>query len=164
MPLLKPNPGDLADRKSIIELKLVHIDHHLSETTSMPNKEKGGPAITRIVASKNTGNAQPFLDELELIEAKLKSVWIPDIENKSDLIAKYDELYEQLEDVNSKLWDLEDNIRVLKSAPDKFQEQANARVAEVAFAIVDTNDKRSAIIQQINALWGMKTKEKLYNQ
>src|ERR1039458_8900941 len=97
MPLLKPNPGDLADRQTILSLKIDHIDNEFDETTKMPEPEKGGGVVTRtIITNKSKVNAHPFFDELELIQNKLKTAWIPDISDKPGMIEKYDTLYDQL--------------------------------------------------------------------
>lgn len=138
-----------------------HSDVEFDENTDM--KQSGGVLSRTVIPNKNKTNVHPFLDELELIASKLKSAWIPDIEVNPSAIEAYDKLYDELLETNSTLWNLEDQIRVLKSAPKEHSIEAYKRAAEVAFAIVDNNDKRSELVQKINALWNINQKEKLYD-
>ena len=79
-------------------------------------------------------------------------------------VEEYDKLYAMLADTNSQLWDLEDKIRALKSAPATFEGAADwlVTVKDTAFEIVTQNDKRAETIKWINALWGYNRQEKMY--
>lgn len=141
-----------------------HSDVEFDETTiDLSKKDNITGGLSRVVIpNKSKVNVHPFLDELELIASKLKSAWIPDIEHKQGAIEEYDKLYDELLETNSQLWDLEDKIRVLKSAPAEHSVEAYKRAADIAFEIVDANDRRSSLVQKINALWNINQKEKLY--
>lgn len=165
MLLFKTDPGQLVDRQTILELKIEHSNVEFEpEKTDIISDKRGSRVLQRTVVNKNALGTKIhlFFDELELIQKALLEKWIPDIYNSDDKVKSYDELYEQLSEVNSQLWDLEDQIRILRDAPDKFEELAAKRAAEVAFAIADLNDKRAGIVKQFNSLWNVNTEEKQY--
>ena len=163
MRLIKPNPGELADRQTILELKInkanVEFDEDRADALTSKNKNMG---VSRVLVNKNAIDVTPFLDELELVRKHLTQNWVPDIANKPGVVEQYDALYQQLSEVNEQLWTLENQIRVLRVAPDKDMDAACRRAQEVAFAIADANDKRSELVKAIDALWGYKTQEKFY--
>lgn len=165
MSIMRLLPGDLADRQSIVELKINHSNAEFDEEEANPfaAKRTSGAGIARVLINKGAINVAPFLDELDLIRKKLEKEWIPDLQ-RNNKVEAYDKLYTELEETNSQLWDLEDKIRALKSAPDAYEGQTNWLnvVKDTAFDIVTKNDKRSVLIKQINALWGYTTQEKLY--
>lgn len=162
MLLFKTTPGELADRQTILELKIEHLNEIEVEDEPTVHKTTATSVVARhIVKNASKVNPQPFLDELELIQESLKKNWFGHTATDA-IVQKYDALFEQLEQVNLDLWNLEDKARVLRDAPDKMQAAANARAAEVLYAINNSNDKRNEIKKQIDALWGYKTQEKLY--
>lgn len=168
MLLFKTTPGELADRQTILELKIEHLNEiEVDDDPTVQSTSSRGVVARHVVKNASKINPQPFLDELELIQECLKTKWftpeIVDI-NKFMIVERYDALFDQLEQVNLDIWNLEDNARILRDAPDKFKEAAAIRAAEVLFAINDNNDKRCEIKKQIDALWGYKTQEKLYDK
>jgi hypothetical protein len=163
MSLIKPKPGDLVDRQSILELKIAHVESQ-KDFDNEPEQVVAHGAVARTVVSNPTKiNVHPFVDELELIVSYLKKNWIPDILLDEDKVHAYDAHYEALKEVNAQLWDLEDKARTLRDAPDNFQEEACRRAAEVLFSITSLNDKRADIVRRINKLWSIDLQEKLYD-
>lgn len=64
------------------------------------------------------------------------------------------DLYDQLVDVNDRLWDIEDEIRH-KERRNEFDK----RFVELARSVYRVNDERFALKDQINALTGSEIKE-----
>jgi hypothetical protein len=84
--------------------------------------------------------------ELELLYDKVKNVSIDAL------------LLSELKDVNQKLWNIEDQIRIYESIH-KFDDE----FIELARAVYITNDKRAELKRQINFLSGSKLiEEKSY--
>lgn len=135
MRLMKPAPGEIADRQTILNLKA-----------------KFGEAKGL--------NVQPFIDENELCQQYLEKNWFPDL--KAQDAEEYDSLLSDLEEINLQVWQLTDQSHTLKEAPDRFQALANQRAAEVLFMITDMNDKRAEIVYQINGLFQLKVQEKIF--
>src|SRR5580704_13506540 len=152
MPLLKPMPGDLADRQSILELKINHCNAEFDEDKSLPKGKMLG--MTRTLVNKNAVNVAPFIDELDLIRKELTEKWVPDL-IKLNRVEAYDKLYDEISEVNSSLWELEDKIRALKAAPSFVESRDKdwlVRVMETSFEITDANDKRAVLVKSINKL------------
>jgi hypothetical protein len=164
MKLIRPSPGELADRQTILELKINHADIEIGDEESKLIKTKKGSAnvVRTVIDNPTKVNVQPFFDELELVQTRLKENWIPNITMHEEAVKAYDDLYEQLAKTNEQLWDLEDQARVLRDAPDKFQELACKRAAEVLFTITDLNERRASLVQEINKIWKITSQEKLY--
>ena len=164
MPLLKPLPGDLADRQSIIELKINHCNAEFDEdqTTPFTNPKTSG-GMSRVIVNKDAINVAPFLDELDLIRKELEKKWVPDL-IAMNKVEQYDVLYSELESINSQLWTLEDKIFALRMAPERITKTPDwiSQTSETGILISEKNAKRSEIIKEINALWGYKTQEKMY--
>jgi hypothetical protein len=172
MPLLKPLPGDLADRQCILELKINHCTAEFDEESNDPftrkrtlvtGKTETTVGIARVLVSKGAADVTPFIDELDLIRKELEKKWVPDLITKNK-VEEYDKLYDQLNEANTTLWGLEDTIRALKASPEDMESTLNwlKRVKDTAFDIVIQNDARSEVIKQINALWGWNRQEKMY--
>jgi hypothetical protein len=174
MPLLKPLPGDLADRQSILELKIDHCDVDLD---AYGTDEHGQPVlksgkvqgvksgkVERFVAPKGSTDSRviAFVDEHQLILNAIEKNFTLDKQNDQAFVDKYDKLYQELAETNSALWTLEDQARILRAAPDKFVHAAAVRAAEVLFAITETNDKRAELMREINKMWNYNNKEKMY--
>jgi|SRR5580692_10274674 hypothetical protein len=157
--LLKPLPGDLADRQTIVELKVNHCNAEFDQDQAQPQGKMLG--MTRTLVNKNSVNAAPFLDELEMLRNELSKKWVPSLVSLNRVEA-YDKLYDQLAETNGELWELEDKIRALKAAPYQKEQPWLIRVMETAFDIVTQNDKRSELIKAINKLWNYNTQEKMY--
>ena len=168
MPLLKPLPGDLADRQSIIELKINHCnaefdEDHKNAFTAGVDVSNTSMTMARTLVNKDAINVAPFLDELDLIRKELEKKWVPDL-IAMNKVEQYDVLYSELESINSQLWVLEDKIFALRMAPERIAKTPDwiSQTSETGIMISETNAKRSEIIKQINALWGYKTQEKMY--
>lgn len=135
MRLIRPNPGELADRQTIVQLK------------------------AKFGAEKKL-NIQPFLDENEVCQRYLEKNWFPDIlRGKEDT---FNALFEQLAEVNLQIWKLTDQQHILRDAPDRLMPQAAKRAAECLFDIADLNDKRADLVCSINALFRVNVQEKIY--
>lgn len=81
------------------------------------------------------------------------------LESQNPLAQTSDTLFEQLSDVNIRLWNLEDHIRA-KSTKQEFDET----YIELAEAIHKTNDKRCQLKRAINTKYGSEiVEEKIYN-
>ena len=90
-------------------------------------------------------------EELSLLESYL---------NKIIQDAKVNEYLEMLIDVNSKLWDIENNIRDCERSK-KFDQE----FIDLARKVYLTNDKRSEIKSEINKYFGSELVEiKSYNK
>ena len=171
MRMFKPAPGEMVDRMTILLLKLAHttelssIEPRGEDTKSIPGeKGKASRVIVRTRVDSSTLNSKEhiFLDELDLVRNHLIDNWIPDIADKPDKVESYDRLYDDLSDINAQLWDLEDQSRVLRSAPNPKDQKVIENKAELLDSISTLNDKRANIVKEINALWNINTSEKLY--
>lgn len=165
MPLLKPLPGDLADRQSILELKINHSNAEFDEDKPQdPYVDHGHVMqVARTLVNKNAINVAPFLDELDLVRKELEKKWVPDL-IAMNKVEQYDNLYSQLEEVNKQLWDMEDKMCALRMAPERVTKTPDwiSQTSDTGIAISEQNHKRSELIKQINAIWGYKTQEKMY--
>ena len=167
MPLLpRPLPGDLADRQSILQLKIDHsnIDEFNDDQKGEHGKTKG--TVNRVTLPKGSANPRTvqFMEEHALILKAIQANFTLDLQNNQMFQDKYDAKYSELAEVNATLWKLEDEIRALKQGTPKVSPGHTwlVRVADTAFDIVVHNDKRSELIKQINAMWHYTTNEKLY--
>jgi len=102
-----------------------------------------------------------LLDKLSILELKLKS--IQDSNKKLNIQKEYDmliqfatillsnelvaEQYKKLQEINSKLWNIEDSIR-LKEKQKIFDDE----FIGLARSVYVTNDKRAAIKKNINLI------------
>ncbi len=111
---IKISPGELLDKITILELKLLKI----SDQAKLDN----------IMSEFDSLN--PFVDQLlEEFKKPLKDKYL------------------HLSEVNGKLWDIEDKIRV-KEKNKKFDEE----FIELARSVYIQNDKRSVIKKYINLM------------
>lgn len=102
-----------------------------------------------------------IIDKLTIIEIKLERILDAEklvnlkkeysVLNKAaeKIIAKDDELYQALREVNSQLWDIEDTIRDLERRKD-FGE----KFIETARSVYFSNDKRADLKKKINIKTG----------
>lgn len=162
MRMLKPSPGELADRQTILELKIEHADREI--TDAEPQLVKRGHIVRTVVEGVDKkAPVNHFFDELELIQQHLRNNYVPDLQMMGDeKVSLYDRLYDDLVEANANLWELEDQARVLRAAPDKFEQSVIVRKAEILDLITVENDKRAALVKQINEIWGIKAEEKMY--
>lgn len=169
MRMLKPSPGELADRQTILQLKMEHAqpfeepkrkEQYIKGTPDPAVREDKVSRVTIKGASKI--DIKPFHDEHELIQKYLEEFFFPNIAADTNRQKQFDAFHDNLFEVNGKLWKLEDQARVLRAAPDKFQEVAAKRAAEVLFMINDLNDERAALVKKINEIWNIVGQEKMY--
>lgn len=169
--MFRPDPGELVDRMTILELKVEHSNIVAStevinkDVDHVPgNKGKASRLVERKIVDKSalSSKVHIFLDELDLVRNHLIKDWIPDITESQDKIDLYDKYYDELSEVNSQLWDLEDQSRVLRISPNPEDMLVMKRKAELLDCISTLNDKRAKLVKDINALWGMQTQEKMH--
>ena len=166
MRLLRPSPGECADRQVICELKIVAGGGKPEDTEEEVDDK--GEQTDKVVYETNRWilkdpsqiNIQPFLDESEMIQQYLEKTWFPGL--RPDRGVEYDKLYEELAEVNRQLWSLTDEQRTLRDAPDRMRETATKRAAECLYSIADGNDKRAELVSKINALFNVSVVEKIF--
>ena len=162
MRMIKPSPGECADRQTILKLKIAAADPGEAKVgydevyTATPDGNERKVNRT-ILQNAPKVNVQPFLMENEEIQRYLEVFWFPDFPKVGD---RYDELFDTLAEINERLWKLEDEARVLRRA--KKDPNTVYRAATVLFEITEENDKRSEMVQTINQLFGIEGKEKVY--
>lgn len=139
MRLIRPTPGECADRQTILQIKM------------------------RVCAQKKIP-LQHFVEEHNSIQTYLEKEWFPGLIIKQGKLAgeKYDQMMLDLEKVNQGLWNLEDEIRSIMALSDAHREDKKQRVVEIAFTIPELNDIRARIVGEINQLFEVKTREKVY--
>ena len=131
MRLLRPSPGEAADRQGILLLKC------------------------RYGIAKNV-NTKPFEDEINELQTYLDVHYFNKINEETG--EKYNQLFQQLKDVNNDLWRIEDEVRIQIRKPSLDR----VRLVEIAIAVPTANDKRMALVQEINRLFNLDVKEKVY--
>ena len=94
------------------------------------------------------------LDKLEKIETELKI-----LKEKASLLENenkkvYNKLFDELTDVNTKLWDIEDNIRKFE-----LKKDFNDEFIELARSVYFLNDERFKVKSKINELFNSKIQE-----
>ena len=172
--MLKPSPGEAADRQTILHLKLDHAD------TQSPTDEfelatqdvdakpvvKDGKTLGAVGRTVNKGaskiDVQPFLWEHEELQQYLEKTYFV---NYPDAGKAYDKLFDELKEINSRLWNLEDEartLRQLKISVAPFDNAAVYRAAVVLCEITQANDERAETVKKINALFGISQQEKMY--
>jgi hypothetical protein len=162
MRMIKPSPGECADRQTILKLKVASVDPGESKVAGdqVHVMDAGGSERTvnrTLLKNAPKVNVQPFLLENEEIQRYLEQYWFPDFPRVGD---RYDELFDGLADVNERLWKLEDEARVLRAA--EKNTDTIYRAATVLFEITEENDKRSELVREINRLFSIDTQEKVY--
>ena len=114
-----------------------------------------------------------LVDKITILEIKTKSVKetgkSKNIENelsKLNLIyadlrnEKLDSHYEELKTINEKLWNIEDEIRILEK-----NKNFGTEFIELARSVYITNDKRFDVKSKINSLYDSNiVEEKLYEE
>jgi hypothetical protein len=161
MRLLKPNPGECVDRQTILELKIKYGSQGADENMTMESRDEGDKGLTRVkMDAPSKVNIEPFLAENEQIQKYLEKEFLYTIPAHKG--SDYDKYLDDLAKVNEQLWKLEDQARILRDAPDRAQEAANIRAAEVLYTITELNDKRAMLVQRINGLFNINVQEKIH--
>ena len=159
MRLLSPNPGECADRQTILELKIRYgsLAEPVHSTNTIAAKDR---VVTRTtVENISWVNVQPFIDENEIIQQYLEKHWFPD----APAVEKdFNCLFEELGKINEEVWKLTDLAHTLTEAPDRMQITATLRAAETLFSITELNDKRARVVSRINSLFDIKYQEKIF--
>jgi hypothetical protein len=133
MRMLKPSPGEVADRSTILELKIEF-------------------------ARRSGLGYRHFEEEEEALDNYLQNgEFVVTIEVKD----KYYELRKELLAINRKLWICEDENRSLPSVDQCSQEQI-LRLATLCKLIADLNDARADLVARMNLLFNITGKEKIY--
>lgn len=164
--MIRPSPGEAADRQTILELKIKAGGGKPEETEEEVDDK--GEQTDKVVYETNRWilkdpsqiNIQPFLDESEEIQQYLEKVWFPGL--PPDKGSQYDQLYDELAEVNTQLWRLTDEQHVLRDAPDRMKDTTTKRAAEVLYSIADFNDKRAELVGKINSLFSIIGVEKIF--
>lgn len=169
MRLLKPNPGECADRQTILELKMQNasqpdqpirfVEAVKGELDPMVQKDK---VIRTRLENASKVNIEPFMEEHEALQKYLADKWFPDIGNSVLKQTEFDDLYNELMEINTRLWKLEDQARVYQRAPDKLEIKTALLAADCLYQINNLNDNRASIVRKINAIWGINVIEKLH--
>ncbi len=137
MGLLAPSPGEVVDRQTILELKIA-------------------------AAKKNQISTRDFAEEYDQLQAYLGKNSFTPKPGQDD----FKTLYAKLKDMNTQLWNIEDEIRLIirqAGAPSSLTAEQRAAVCRISFAIPRLNDQRAELVQQINKLFNINRVEKLYN-
>lgn len=137
MGLLSPLPGEVVDRQTILELK---ID----------------------AAGKKGISPKAFRDEYDQLQTYLEKNSFARAPKQQEQEA----LYKKMKEVNTQLWNIEDQIRlIIKNAGDasKLSSDQRVEVCKISFEIPRLNDRRAELVQQINKLFNIDRLEKLYN-
>lgn len=180
MRLIRPSPGEAADRQTILELKMKYggsevpvdtadLTDPVAAKRAEPPKEivrvrnEGGVATTvarqKFVSGKV--NIQPFIDEHELIQTYLEQHWFPSLMGNGQ---EYDNLYEELAEVNAVIWKVTDQGHLLLAACKNMEKcnPAPEKAAEVLYTTIEQNDIRAELVRRINELFGLKVREKIF--
>lgn len=163
MRLLKPAPGEIVDRQTILELKMKYAQGYeepkMFEGTGI--EEHANQARVTIEGISKV-DIKPFAEEHEALQVYMEKHYFPNIAPFKHHQKAYDEFYAELLEVNGQLWKLEDQARLLAKAPNRFLEAAAVEATDVLFSITATNDRRANLVKQINLIWFITTQEKLY--
>ena len=110
-----------------------------------------------ILAPISIGELFDKISILEIKESKIKGDKLKNVKNeifelknivKKNKLTLNNELLEKLKDTNSKLWDIEDKLRV-KEKENKFDDE----FTNLARSVYINNDKRASIKMEINLLF-----------
>ena len=185
MRLIKPYPGECADRQTILELKMKYGGTEVPVDTADltdPAAAKRAEPPKEVTAVKNEGgvattvarqkfvsgriNIQPFVDEHEMIQTYLEREWFPSLESRTGADIEFDRLYEELAEVNAIIWKVTDQGHVLlaacKSLGKLIVPLPPEKAADVLYTTIEQNDKRAELVRRINELFGLKMQEKIF--
>lgn len=160
MRLLKPSPGECADRQTILWLKIQYGSGGQQDVSKRIDINAEEHKARVIVDNPSPINIQPFIDENEIIQQHLEKNWFPDLNREQ--AEQYNRILEELGELNHQIWKLTDQAHILKDAPDRMQIQANERAAEVLYATIELNDKRAKLVRDINELFEIHHVEKIF--
>lgn len=163
MRMLKPSPGECVDRQTILKLKM-----EAAETGQVSTKQDADKVVSdgettwgvnrSVMTGASKIDISHFVWEHNALQDYLEKEWMtPEFDHVGD---SYNALSDQLQEINAHLWKLEDEARVLRGAT-----KGNAtvyRAATVLFEITDANDQRAKLVQEINKLFNVEQKEKMY--
>lgn len=103
-----------------------------------------------------------IIDKITILEIKLEKIKNPEklknVKNEYDLLNEYipqigvtreHDLYKSLKEINLKLWDIEDLLRVKEQ-----KQEFDTEFIELARSVYFTNDTRAEIKKEINHLSG----------
>ena len=97
-------------------------------------------------------------DESKLANIRIEYEYLLSLADKIETHPKTDKLLEELYDVNSELWDVEDELRQCER-----EKSFGKEFIELARSVYRLNDRRAAIKKEINQLHGSKfIEEKSY--
>ena len=173
MRLIKPNPGECADRQTILELKIKFgggIPEQVTTTgdtfVTRDQVEDGVPRaeVSReILKDRSPINIQPFIDENEAIQRYLEKNWLVDLPQEQGAI--YDRLMEELAEVNLIVWRLTDQAHIMRDCGQIAVLGDDSKIkdaVQLLFDITDLNDKRAEIVRKMNSLFAINAQEKIF--
>jgi hypothetical protein len=143
MGLLKPSPGECADRLTILDLKV-------SAASRIGNME-----ACSAFRLENEEIAQYLIKQHPVLSGNN----LDGAETK--LFNDFYNLKAELAKVNARLWDLEDRVRdLLKDTFRNLHWQTN--YVAIATQVPELNDVRARLVKEINLMLGDTTVEKLH--
>jgi hypothetical protein len=111
-------------------------------------------------AGRNGLDAKHFAEEHRALQLYLEENWFPSATHNWP--QQFEMHSSELARVNQALWDLENEIRHLKSLSSEERREKAERIVSIALAIPELNDDRAGFVGMINALFGLTAQEKLY--
>jgi hypothetical protein len=166
--IIRPVPGECADRQTILELKMKYGGTEEPVNTSEEIRSVGDDGgsvatITRRKFKRGKMNIQPFIDEHEMIQSYLQREWFAPSQFTKAQADEFDSLYDELREVNGELWKLTDQGHILLEASRHGKDNAyDQRAAEVMYSTILQNDKRAEIVGKINMLFSINVVEKIF--
>ena len=160
--LIKPAPGECADRQGILQIKMEHADTGEAATRQGEDRVATDGETTwgvnrTVLKGASKINIEPFKWEHEDIQQYLEKNWFINFPQNEQ---SWELLFDALKEVNQRLWKLQDEARVLRQAT-----KTNAvvyRGATCLWEIDELNEKRSDLVKEINHLFGVDVVEKIY--
>ena len=188
MRLIKPSPGEAADRQTILELKMKHGGTEVpvdGADLTRPEEAKRAEPPKEIVSVRNEGgvattvarqkfvsgrvNIQPFIDEHEMIQAYWSGNGFQSWSHALNADIEFDKLYEELAEVNAIIWKVTDQGHILALQSKGVMLKQNVSPVEVdklaadcLYATIEQNDKRAELVRKINLLFGINVVEKMF--
>jgi len=136
MRLLDPSPGEILDRSSILILKIEAAE------------------IKKLSASH-------FFSELNELSTIMLQKLDDEIINSEFEVEAYKKANADLQIVNKRLWNYEDEVRALPRVSDSTPDQI-FRAAQLRELITDLNDCRADLVARLNSFFGIIEQEKIY--
>jgi hypothetical protein len=162
----EPVPVDTADLTRPDEAKRAEPT---KEIVSVKNEGGVAKTVARQKFTSGKFNIQPFIDEHEMIQTYLEREWFPSLESRAGADIEFDNLYEELAELNAEIWKLTDQGHVLvlqakgillkqEQPPDAVDRLA----AECLYGTIEKNTKRAEVVGRINTLFGINVVEKMF--